>query len=389
MAAINGRVKPEDWDCSICLSVMDGVNHGEVAISKRCFHIFHKVCLEEWLDKGRRDCPPCKLNYLSSRDIVLNPGYAEQYRKWQASPHTYTYARAFREECGQTPEQLGLRPEDILRPRELRGLDRRETLTSEELDFLWKERSAAVQTMGMHLTDAQLEKIKREALEAQDLVIADNGRRLNEISEGFADTREGFAQIREGFSQIDEENKRQSKEVAKINAALDHTLEVHDYYIEKANAFKTRIGEAIYKLIVPHQKPEDADPFMGELLRVEFALSSFMKEFLDKGRADKDSIEEAQVRVKKVDAELDAFIASQPFRVKEILGVPFEKPLPEEPEVAGPVPEPQKREGYIQNDAAKCRNFLRISLFAGCVWGLLKLKDYIYKTFWEKRSKTS
>lgn len=49
-------------ECAVCLcKIEDGEEVGEL----RCDHLFHKVCLDRWMDCGRKTCPLCR-NYLKS-----------------------------------------------------------------------------------------------------------------------------------------------------------------------------------------------------------------------------------------------------------------------------------------------------------------------------------
>eukprot|EP00736_Rhodelphis_marinus_P005519 Rmarinus@m.22078 len=43
-------------NCAICLSTM---GPGDVVVTLRCMHLYHKLCLEEWI-KRKRLCPLCK-----------------------------------------------------------------------------------------------------------------------------------------------------------------------------------------------------------------------------------------------------------------------------------------------------------------------------------------
>ncbi|CAL0300461.1 unnamed protein product [Lupinus luteus] len=48
----------KDEICSICLVQFEG----EDAVSKlkRCGHVFHVNCIEQWLDRGQFSCPFCR-----------------------------------------------------------------------------------------------------------------------------------------------------------------------------------------------------------------------------------------------------------------------------------------------------------------------------------------
>jgi len=194
-------VSADYWKCSICPNILDGQTNGEVALSKRCFHVFHRVCIERAIE-AKKSCPLCRLSHLTKYEVIPNPEYAVQYRKWEDDPHKYTYEGAFQEEYGCPSEEVGIPAEHILRPRELRGLLRREELTAEEISSLYREMVSEVLALGDNATLEQLEKVKKEYQEAEDLILES---------------------LREGFSDIREENKRQF-------ARLDHQMELTRYY---------------------------------------------------------------------------------------------------------------------------------------------------------------
>ncbi|KAL5581681.1 hypothetical protein UlMin_014123 [Ulmus minor] len=54
-----------EHDCSVCLSQFEPeseINH------LSCGHLFHKVCLEKWLDYWNITCPLCRTPLLSEED---------------------------------------------------------------------------------------------------------------------------------------------------------------------------------------------------------------------------------------------------------------------------------------------------------------------------------
>ena len=60
VARFNDLDKDEDQDeiCSICLVEFEG----EDAVSKlrRCEHVFHFNCIEQWLERNQFSCPLCR-----------------------------------------------------------------------------------------------------------------------------------------------------------------------------------------------------------------------------------------------------------------------------------------------------------------------------------------
>jgi len=57
----------EDVMCAVCLNGVE--RHEEIRILTNCSHIFHRGCLDKWVDHGQRTCPLCRLPFLSDDDI--------------------------------------------------------------------------------------------------------------------------------------------------------------------------------------------------------------------------------------------------------------------------------------------------------------------------------
>lgn len=126
------RVDPVAWECSICKSIMDGENKGEVSISSRCYHIFHRICIEKELTEYRSTCPICKLANFSIIELHPNEEFPKQCQKWKIDPEGYNYEKAFREQY-QHNRNPNLKETDILKPVPMRGLPSREYLTRKEV----------------------------------------------------------------------------------------------------------------------------------------------------------------------------------------------------------------------------------------------------------------
>ncbi|KAJ9140652.1 hypothetical protein P3X46_031271 [Hevea brasiliensis] len=57
----------EAIECAVCLSKIE---HGEeIRESRRCSHIFHKVCLDRWIAHGHMTCPLCRGSLAPRRAI--------------------------------------------------------------------------------------------------------------------------------------------------------------------------------------------------------------------------------------------------------------------------------------------------------------------------------
>jgi len=53
----------EDVMCAVCLNNME--KHQEIRRLTNCSHIFHRGCLDKWLDHDQRTCPLCRSSFLS------------------------------------------------------------------------------------------------------------------------------------------------------------------------------------------------------------------------------------------------------------------------------------------------------------------------------------
>lgn len=53
-------------ECTICL---DTLNKGDPIETLPCKHIFHKVCIEEWLKQGKAVCPTCRRGIFDDDEV--------------------------------------------------------------------------------------------------------------------------------------------------------------------------------------------------------------------------------------------------------------------------------------------------------------------------------
>lgn len=53
----------EDFMCAVCLNNME--RHEEIRRLTNCSHIFHRECVDKWLDHGQNACPLCRSPFLS------------------------------------------------------------------------------------------------------------------------------------------------------------------------------------------------------------------------------------------------------------------------------------------------------------------------------------
>ncbi|CAA2976919.1 Zinc finger, RING-type [Olea europaea subsp. europaea] len=48
--------------CAVCLNFISGCD--KVRELGNCFHVFHRECIDAWIDKGKETCPICRSNML-------------------------------------------------------------------------------------------------------------------------------------------------------------------------------------------------------------------------------------------------------------------------------------------------------------------------------------
>ena len=331
----------QSWhDCAICQDILDGkpkeeTHNGLVALSKRCYHVFHKTCIERWLEEGKRECPTCRLPYFSRCEVVLNPEHTTQYEKWQADPQGYTYEQAFIDEYRRSSQEEGIDPSHIVRPRELRGQERRTMLTYQEIRTYYREVRAEIQKLSVNSTPEQIERAKKEAAEGENLML----------------------------TALEEWDKRQGE-------ALDHQhlLTGYDrkvsYLDKKISIKKAQLDELPYT--------EENLKLGEELLNISTSLIGFSQEFTEGGRTNERTIAESQELLREIDAQLDAFVAGQPEHIKEILNAPLLEPILAE--VAAPEEPPHNNhEPWWQSTTAK------IAMLFAFIVGAITFRNYFWK----------
>ncbi|KAM4123008.1 hypothetical protein ACB094_01G126900 [Castanea mollissima] len=47
-----------DMECSVCLNCVERSH--EMRELSNCYHVFHKACLDRWVDEGQVTCPLCR-----------------------------------------------------------------------------------------------------------------------------------------------------------------------------------------------------------------------------------------------------------------------------------------------------------------------------------------
>lgn len=67
---IVAAVEEEVIRCSICLDCVESEH--EVRELCNCSHVFHRLCLDTWVDEGQVTCPLCRSNLLPPRTNLFN-----------------------------------------------------------------------------------------------------------------------------------------------------------------------------------------------------------------------------------------------------------------------------------------------------------------------------
>ena len=59
--------EPKEKKCSICL---DDFNDKDLVYLLECKHLFHKICIDEWLTKYNYNCPICRKKLGKGEPII-------------------------------------------------------------------------------------------------------------------------------------------------------------------------------------------------------------------------------------------------------------------------------------------------------------------------------
>ena len=327
----------KNWaECSICQQILDGnpledTHDGLVALSKRCYHVFHKTCIEEWLDRGKRTCPNCNLKHFSVCEIILNPEHTKQYQKWAANPNCYSYEKAFKQEYGKSSKEVGIVAEHILRPEELRGLGRRDRLTREEITQFYDEMSNVLMSIGAYATEEEIEKAREDFREASDLFYemqevesfrSDNFFEEIEMEEAYR--TKSFGSVR-GVSTTS--RRRKANTFAQLYALRGLSLghNAPGKLIERLESIRIdqqkTLDQCCRKVCVLRDKILNAEVEPSDEMRhVSDRLSEFLEEFRMSGQTHHSrTIEESRELLELVSVELDDFIHGLPMHIRTIL----------------------------------------------------------------------
>ena len=301
------KVDSSYWKCSVCHELTDGKfeTGGDISISRRCFHIFHDSCIKKWIKDCKDTCPNCNLEHFSSWEVLPNPDYIKQYKKWQADPQGYSFEKAFEKEYGCSSKSKGLEPEVIIRPKDLRDKPQNRKLNYKDIQEYYKDRNEKVQALNEKSTQEEIAKAIREADQGHHLQL---DYLIGENAKHFAD----FKQINE---KLDAEGKKSAHR------------KLISFYKRKVEKLEKRLEQK--EKALEKEKPVPRDKITN-LIKTSLEIGKFSRRFSEAGEIShvfdgKPSIEESQILLKKVDEELEIFIAKQPEEILEILNQPIQE----------------------------------------------------------------
>ena len=280
------KVQSVSWDCPICKEVMNGDN-GDVAISKRCFHVFHDNCIRQWVNEHKGECPTCRLPNFSNVELISNPAFAQQYKLWKADPEGYSYEREIasydyemfdqmestldlKENKGFEPKypyrNKSLKPEDVLRPKELRGLERRKELRDSELKDYSKEMLRQMNSLDQESSDThKVNKIFGEIDRIQNMQLERQEIKMDKIAQDQDKIAQDQDKIAQDQDKIAQDQDRQDLALEKLEKRI---YEVHNMLKDNSSRSTHETsnqgsGSALHsqQVIQPaSQKPKEHSP---------------------------------------------------------------------------------------------------------------------------------
>ena len=230
------KIPESNWSCSICFNLMDGrqETNGSVCISKRCMHIFHRVCVENAI-KEQRNCPLCRHN-IGVVFLVDNPDYEKQCKAWDANRDQYTLEKAFFKKYSATPEEKGLREEDILRPESLHGKEWNPKISPEE-KFRYHDECIENNYSLREIIDS-----KHQSLDGVEEILKEVREDVAEIRGFYTERRENYSEIRAQYADMHKRYDRIDADLAEMRKRYDEAEENNARFPERMAAI-TRARE--------------------------------------------------------------------------------------------------------------------------------------------------
>ncbi|EXB78379.1 RING-H2 finger protein ATL1 [Morus notabilis] len=80
-------------NCIICLDRIE--ESDEVRVPLSCCHVFHRECLDVWIDQGQGTCPLCRSKLLSSKNHHHHHDNHDQDDQWRRERLIYLSGEDF------------------------------------------------------------------------------------------------------------------------------------------------------------------------------------------------------------------------------------------------------------------------------------------------------
>ncbi|XP_009361276.3 E3 ubiquitin-protein ligase RHA2A-like [Pyrus x bretschneideri] len=90
-----GKTQDSDYGshtdtCTVCMDKVEGGQR--VRELSNCSHVFHKECLDAWIDEGQFTCPLCRSNLLPKNCTTPEPkGHERELDSWRAERMIYLF----------------------------------------------------------------------------------------------------------------------------------------------------------------------------------------------------------------------------------------------------------------------------------------------------------
>ena len=187
-------------DCSICQMPLDGKASPDVICSERCFHLFHRHCIEPWLEHDFR-CPECRLFALRKVELIDYPEISKVYQKCLREPNLCSDDKRLR------PESLRNMPRkyDKLTAKELRAF-------TEELETAAGEAEAILADPNATLEQKETAKSRLDRLRADFEQVQ---RQMNPALHLWLD------EMDEQIGKLEEQNERWFEKMKKLTADIE------------------------------------------------------------------------------------------------------------------------------------------------------------------------
>lgn len=88
-----GDIDEEEEVCIVCLRMMKGSD--QVRELCNCCHVFHRECVDAWIDEGHKTCPLCRSKLVSIQDDQEEDGNGCGSDPWRRERMIYLFGEDF------------------------------------------------------------------------------------------------------------------------------------------------------------------------------------------------------------------------------------------------------------------------------------------------------